>query len=111
MIRSHSVEAGSRQARTLLRAVFYVYLICIKYITTIDPVHVLLQPLLASFDLEGVAQLIKAGKAQKIVVMAGKYQTPLCSSSSYILQHSSAAYVLRTTTNTPEKAAFASDQM
>jgi NAD-dependent SIR2 family protein deacetylase len=29
------------------------------------------QPLLDSFDIQGVAELIKAGKAQKIVVMAG----------------------------------------
>lgn len=31
----------------------------------------IVQPLLDSFDLHGVAELIKAGKARKIVVMAG----------------------------------------
>jgi hypothetical protein len=31
-----------------------------------------LQPLLESFDLNGVADLIKSGRAQRIVVMAGK---------------------------------------
>jgi hypothetical protein len=29
--------------------------------------------LLESFDLNGVVELIKAGRAQRIVVMAGKY--------------------------------------
>lgn len=46
----------------------------------------LLQPLLDSFDIQGVAELIKAGKAQKIVVMAGKYLWG-CNDLKFTFQH------------------------